>query len=79
MRAGIARTAFVRAVRYARRYRGLSIDPSANMHVQGSFAYGRECTVSLGCNILVPAGAKPSLRDNCYLGRSVELGPSGDV
>ncbi|MBS0286833.1 MAG: acyltransferase [Proteobacteria bacterium] len=58
------------------RFKGLSIEPSALMHVEGDIHYGRHSLINLGANIIVPEGSKLVLGNNNYIGRYVEIGPT---
>jgi acetyltransferase-like isoleucine patch superfamily enzyme len=69
----------IRGIWNAWRFPGLRSAAGAKLHVRGALHYGRGCTVGTGANLIIPAGATLSLGNGCYLGRHVELGPSGRI
>jgi acetyltransferase-like isoleucine patch superfamily enzyme len=70
---------FLQTLASRARYRGLSVDWRANLHIQGEFAYGRGVALAEGCNLIVPAGARLRLGDGSSVGRYAELGPGGAI
>lgn len=73
------RSPALRHLRNVRRFPGMSFDPTVNVNINGEFTYGESVSFGEGCNIIVPAGAALDIGDECYLGRYVEVGPSGRV
>lgn len=61
------------------RYPGIRSARGASFYVDGTFRYGRGCSVGVGANIVVRPGAHLELGDNCYVGRFVETGPTGRI
>ena len=55
------------------------MDPSTNHSIEGDLEYGIGTAISAGCNIIILHGATLRLGRGCYIGRSVELGPSGRI
>lgn len=62
-----------------RRFPGIPIAPTANLEIEGSFTYGSGCSIGTGANLIVPGSASLQLGDECYVGRYVEVGPSGTI
>lgn len=60
-------------------YRYINIEPSAVLNTAGELTYGRHCSINAGATILVPKQAKLILGSGCYIGRQVELGPTGTI
>jgi acetyltransferase-like isoleucine patch superfamily enzyme len=60
-------------------YPGLRLARGVNLRIAGRFSYGAGCAIGEGANILVPAQATLALGTDCYVGRHVELGPSGRI
>lgn len=58
---------------------GVRIADEANADVRGAFAYGGNCTIGSGANLIVPAGASLELGEGCHVGRYVELNPGKKV
>lgn len=74
-----ARTRLIAKARNRIKYPGLGISNSVNLDIHGNFIYGSGCGVGEGTNIIIPKNATLLLGDNCYVGRHVELGPSGHI
>lgn len=64
---------------YKIKYPRIGISPRANLDIQGHFIYGSACGVNEGANLIIPQHATLRLGDDCYIGRYVELGPSGEI
>jgi acetyltransferase-like isoleucine patch superfamily enzyme len=79
IRSELSRSRFVRHVRYRWTYPEFALDPSANVAVAGGIEIGDRTTAGEGCNIIVPKGASLVIGSQCYIGRYVELGPSGHI
>lgn len=75
----LGRSGPLQRLRNRSRFRGLNIDDDVSLDVNGEFHYGAGCSIGTGANITVPHGATLALGDGCYVGRHVELGPSGTV
>jgi acetyltransferase-like isoleucine patch superfamily enzyme len=78
-RSAISRSRLLRQLRNLWNFPGLSIDSSANLIVAGSLEFGHRSAVGEGSNLLVPVGASLAIGAGCYIGRYVELGPSGTI
>ncbi|HEX5425748.1 MAG TPA: acyltransferase [Candidatus Acidoferrales bacterium] len=61
------------------RFQDLSLDPTANVRVDGHLSYGKNVSFDIGCNVIVPTSASLDIGDDCYIGRYVELGPSDAI
>lgn len=57
----------------------MALDASVNLRVAGNLVYGSQSSIGEGSNLLVPAGASLAIGASCYVGRHVELGPSGAI
>lgn len=79
IRVGVGQSTVLRHFRNERRFPGLSLHSTANHHIQGQFHYGDNVIFAEGCNLIVPAEAALRVGDSCYIGRYVELGPSGEI
>lgn len=79
LRVAFSRNTLVRSAKYLTRYPGASIDVSANCTIVGKFEYGNNCRIADGANLIVPERAALRVGDDCYIGRFVELGPSGTI
>lgn len=64
---------------YKIKYPKVGISASANLNIHGHFIYGSGCGVGEGANLIIPEYATLTLGQDCYIGRYVELGPSGDI
>lgn len=73
------RVALVRQWRRRRRFPGIPIAPAANLEIEGTFTYGPGCSIGTGANVIIPAASRLQLGSRCYVGRYVELGPSGTI
>jgi acetyltransferase-like isoleucine patch superfamily enzyme len=58
-------------------YYGVGMARHVNLDIQGEFAYGHECGINEGSNIIISHNARLHLGDGCYIGRYVELQPGG--
>jgi acetyltransferase-like isoleucine patch superfamily enzyme len=74
-----ARTRLIAKARNRIKYPELGISNNVNLDIHGNFTYGSDCGVGEGTNIIIPKNAALLLGDNCYVGRHVELGPSGCI
>jgi acetyltransferase-like isoleucine patch superfamily enzyme len=74
-----SRVGWVRRLRRRARFPGLGMATTVNLSVQGTLTYGRSCSIGEGANVLIPYGATLQLGDGCYVGRYVEIGPSGTI
>lgn len=79
LRIMLARTAVVAHVRNARLFPGLWIDPSVAHQIAGQLEYQDGCSIGMGANLIVPAGAMLRLGHSSYVGRHVELAPLGTI
>lgn len=61
------------------KYPKLGLASKVNLNVKGAFKYGYDCGVGEGANIIVPQDAELIFGNGCYIGRYVELGPSGTI
>jgi acetyltransferase-like isoleucine patch superfamily enzyme len=68
-----------REFRQRMRYRGLAIGRRAELEVAGELRYGEHSVIGEGSHVLVPAGATLELGAQTFVGRHVELGPSGRI
>jgi len=75
----LGRSGPLHRLRNRSRFRGLIVDDDVSLDVSGEFQYGMGCSIGTGSNITVPQGAALALGDGCYVGRHVELGPTGTV
>jgi acetyltransferase-like isoleucine patch superfamily enzyme len=75
----LGRSGPLQRLRNRSRFRGLNIDDDVSLDVSGDLQYGAGCSIGTGANISVPRGATLELGDGCYVGRHVELGPSGKL
>lgn len=64
---------------YKIKYPRIGISTRANLDIHGHFIYGSACGVNEGANLIIPQHATLTLGDDCYIGRYVELGPSGEI
>src|SRR5438105_78357 len=79
IRSAVSRSRLLRQLRYLWTFPGLSLDSTVNLVAAGNFEFGPQSVVGEGSNLLVPAGASLTIGANCYIGRYVELGPSGKI
>ena len=68
-----------RSYRNTREFPGLGMDATVNREIGGCLEYGTLSSIGQGCNIVVPKGANLKIGHKCYIGRYVELGPSGKI
>lgn len=61
------------------KYPRINIPTSVNLEIFGNFTYGSRCGIGTGTNLIIPEQANLVLGDDCYIGRYVELGPSGEI
>lgn len=61
------------------KYPGLGMPNNVNLDIRGDFTYGSGSGINEGANIIIPEHASINLGDDCYIGRYVELGPSGHI
>ncbi len=61
------------------KYRGIRIASGVNMDIQGSFSFGSNCVIGKNAVITVPATSGFELGTSCYVGRYVEMGPTGKI
>lgn len=73
------RSIFLRDFNNRRKFPGLIQSPTVTHQIDGHFDYGRGVNIGDGCNLIVPPKAELLLGDGCYIGRYVELGPSGSI
>ena len=78
-RSAVSRSRLLRQLRNLWKFPGLSLDPSVNLVVAGNLEFGPQSAVGEASNLLVPAGASLAIGAGCYVGRYVELGPSGRI
>jgi acetyltransferase-like isoleucine patch superfamily enzyme len=72
------RASWVTYLSNKRRFPGMAISTTVNMNVQGHLIVS-QAMVGDWSQIVVPLGARLVLGDGCYVGRNVELGPSGMI
>jgi len=75
----VKRFVFVRELVNRIKYPSIGLGSNANMAIDGQFNYGLNCSIAENCNIIVAKQATLKLGDGCYIGRYVELGPSGRI
>lgn len=61
------------------KYRGIRIAGGVTCDVQGSFFYGRSCTIGKYSILVVPGSGSFEMGDASYLGRYVEIGAVGKI
>jgi len=61
------------------KYRGLMIANDAILDIKGTFVFGRHCSFGKNSIVVVPSAGSLELGVGCYIGRYVELGPSGRI
>lgn len=61
------------------KYPKLGLASKVNLNIKGTFKYGYDCGIGEGANIIVPQDADLIFGNGCYIGRYVELGPSGTI
>jgi acetyltransferase-like isoleucine patch superfamily enzyme len=79
VRSAISRSHLLRQLRNSWKFPGLSLDSTVNLVVKGNLEFGPQSVIGEGSNLLVPAGASLVIGAGCYIGRYVELGPSGTI
>jgi acetyltransferase-like isoleucine patch superfamily enzyme len=79
VRTSLGRWSFLRYLRYLYSYPGLSIDPTANLAVNGKLSFKDGAAISERCHVLIPSGASLAIGRNCYLGRNVEVSGGGHI
>lgn len=75
----IAESRLGRRLRHRRRFPGLGVHDFAELRVEGDFRYGAGASIGSWSVVQVPPGARLSLGNGAYLGRNVEVAPSGAI
>jgi acetyltransferase-like isoleucine patch superfamily enzyme len=79
IRSAVSRSHLLRQLKNLWTFPGLSLDSTVNLIAAGNLEFGPQSVVGEGSNLLVPAGASLAIGAGCYIGRYVELGPSGTI
>jgi acetyltransferase-like isoleucine patch superfamily enzyme len=69
----------LRSLRNRIRFPGLGMASSVVHRIEGRVHYGTGCSIGQSSILIVPRAATLRLGDGVYVGRNVELGPSGTI